>query len=150
MTDATTLSDRHGRAEGTPECRRDWFEWVVLAALGLLAFAVLGGLVLRTIVKGGVVTGGDGFLVVDPLQYLNWLRQSSQHFAAANLYDFGPLDYTFVHPGVLLSGLAYRLGAGLVVSYALAKPFAIAALFFGVTGMVHRHIRGAPTAGLPW
>lgn len=141
MTQVTALSSDDGLASNlAPQGRRDWFEWVVLFALSALAFAVLGGLFLRTIVKGGVVTGGDGFLVVDPLQYLNWLRQSSQHLAAANLYDFGPLNYTFVHPGILLSGLAYRLGAGLVLSYALAKPFAIAALFFGVMGMVHRHI----------
>jgi len=40
---------------------------------------VLIGLLVRVWVKGGVVTGADGYLVVDPLQYLNWLRQAGDH-----------------------------------------------------------------------
>ena len=144
MTDALDAgggnSDLASQAEDAGRDRRDPFEWIVLAGLTGLAFAVLVGLLVRTSVKGGFVTGGDGYLVVDPLQYLNWIRQSSQHLAAANLYDFGPLDYTFVHPGILISGLAYRLGLGLVASYALAKPVAVLAIFFGVTRLVHRFI----------
>jgi len=124
------------------EGKRDPFEWIVLAALTLLGFAVLGGLVARTVIRGGVVTGGDGYLVVDPLQYLNWIRQSSIHGAAANLYDFSPLRYTFVHPGVLLSAGFHKLGAGVALSYALIKPLAIASLFFGVVALVHRHVAG--------
>ena len=118
----------------------DRFEWVLLAALSALALSVLAGLLLRTIVKGGYVTGGDGFLVVDPLQYLNWLRQSGNHIAAANLYDFAPLRYGFVHPGNLASGIANRLGLGVVASYALFKPVAVASLFVGVGLLVHRHL----------
>jgi hypothetical protein len=135
-----SLADPGTDSVGRDVKGRDRFEWLVLAALAALAFSVLAGLIVRTIVKGGVVTGGDGYLVVDPLQYLNWLRQSGSHFAAANLYDFAPRSYTFVHPGVLLAGLAHRLGLGLVASYALAKPFAVAALFFGFAGLVHRHL----------
>ena len=48
------------------------FEAGALAALAALAVAVLGGLLLRVWIKGGVVTGADGFLVADPLQYLDW------------------------------------------------------------------------------
>ena len=134
---APTQSASAGLEKST---RRDPFEWFVLAALAALGFSFLVGLVARVVMRGGVVTGGDGYLVVDPLQYLNWLRQSAEHGAAANLYDFAPLRYTFVHPGVLIAGLGYRLGLGVVVSYALVKPFAIAALFFGVAPLVHRHI----------
>ena len=61
--------------------RLDRFEAAVLATLFALSVAVLAGLLIRVWVKGGVVTGGDGYLVVDPLQYLNWLRQTSE------LYD---------------------------------------------------------------
>jgi len=109
----------------------------VFAGLG---FAVLAGLYLRTSIKGGYVTGSDGYLVVDALQYLNWLRQSGVHLSAANLYDFAELEYTFVHPGLIAAGLVHRLGAGLVLSYALVKPFAICSIFFGAAALVHRHL----------
>ena len=129
-------------APSSEPAARDWFEWLVLVALTILGFAVLAGLLLRVIVRGGVVTGGDGFLVVDPLQYLNWIRQSSEHGAAANLYDFAPLRYTFFHPGIFIAGIWHRLGLGVVLSYSLVKPFAIAALFFGVAPLVRRHLDG--------
>ena len=129
-----------GRARGS--LRRDRFEWLLLAALAALGFSVLAGLVLRTLIKGGHVTGSDGYLVVDALQYLNWLRQSGDHLAAANLYDFAPLRYTFVHPGLIAAGLLHRLGFGLVTSYALVKPFAVASMFFGAAALVHRHLSG--------
>jgi hypothetical protein len=140
---SSAASPKAGPSDPLPEGpKRDWFEWVVLAALTVLGFAVLAGLVIRTWIKGGVVTGGDGFLVVDPLQYLNWIRQSATHGAAANLYDFGPLRYTFVHPGVLLSAGFHQLGASVAASYALIKPVAIAALFFGVAPLVRQLVRG--------
>ncbi len=55
--------------------RLDRFEWGALVALLALSFAVLGGLLVRVWTKGGIVTGSDGFLVVDQLQYLNCLIQ---------------------------------------------------------------------------
>jgi len=103
----------------------------VLFALCALAFCVLIGLLVRVWVKGGVVTGADGYLVVDPLQYLNWLRQAGDHGLVRNLYDIAPSPRSFLHPGVLLAGLAHRAGLGLVASYMLFKPVAIAALFAG-------------------
>lgn len=120
--------------------RRDRFEWAVLAALAGLGFAVLAGLLLRTTVKGGTFTGADGFLVVDALQYVNWLRQAGSSIGAANLYDFAPLIHSFVHPGLFLAGLVERLGVGAPAAYALMKPLGIASLFFGAAALVHRHI----------
>ena len=66
------------------------FDWGVFAALVALSFAVLIGLLVRVWTKGGIVTGSDGFLVVDQLQYLNWLRQAGEHVAVGNLYDLAP------------------------------------------------------------
>ncbi len=106
-------------------------DWVVLALYSLLAFAPLIGLVVRVWTQGGVITGADGFFVVDPMQYVNWLRQSGEFGAAANLYDLAPGPHSFVHPGLLLSGLLYRLGFGVVLAYLVWKPVAIVALFAG-------------------
>ena len=113
----------------------------MLLALCALAFCVLIGLLVRVWVKGGVVTGADGYLVVDPLQYLNWLRQAGDHGLVRNLYDIAPSPRSFLHPGVLLAGLAHRAGLGLVASYMLFKPMAIAALFAGALLFTRRFLQ---------
>ena len=60
MTDALDAgggnSDLASQAEDAGRDRRDPFEWIVLAGLTGLAFAVLVGLLVRTSVKGGFVT----------------------------------------------------------------------------------------------
>jgi hypothetical protein len=109
--------------------RLDGFEAAVLAALAALSVAVLAGLLVRVWTQGGIVTGSDGFLVVDQLQYLNWLRQAGEHAMVTNLYDIGSYPRDYLHPGVLVSGLLHRLGLGLAASYMVWKPVAVAALF---------------------
>ena len=118
----------------------DRVEAAILAGLFALSMAILAGLVVRTLTKGGVITGSDGFLVVDQMQYLGWLRQAGEHGLIENLYDLEPGDRTFLHPGLLVSGVAHRLGAGLVVSYAIWKPIAVAALFAGVLLFTRRFL----------
>ena len=61
--------------------------------------AVLAGMVLRVQLQGGVATGADSYVTVDQLQYLNWIRQASDHVAVENLYDLGDSPRSFVHPG---------------------------------------------------
>jgi hypothetical protein len=109
--------------------RLDRFELVALAALFALSVAVLAGLLLRVWTQGGVITGSDGFLVVDQMQYLNWLRQAGDHVLVENLYDLDPGPRSFLHPGVLISGLLHRLGLGVTAAYMAWKPVAVVALF---------------------
>jgi hypothetical protein len=120
--------------------RPDRFEWAAFAALLALSFAVLAGLLVRVWTKGGIVTGSDGFLVVDQLQYLNWLRQAGDHVAITNLYDLAPGPRSFVHPGVLISGLLNALGLNMIAAYALWKPVACAALFAGAWAWIRRFL----------
>ncbi|MGH2746033.1 MAG: hypothetical protein ACRDN8_26770 [Thermoleophilaceae bacterium] len=120
--------------------RLDRFEIGVLVALFALALAPLIGLLVRVWTQGGLVTGGDGFLVADPLQYLTWLREAGEHVAIANLYDLEDGPRSFVHPGVLLSGLAHQLGLGVVASYVIWKPVAVLALFAGAVGLGRRFL----------
>ena len=60
------------------------------------------------------MTGADGFLVADPLQYLNWLRQAGEHGLIGNLYDLAPGDARVRAPGRarLRAALAARRWAG--------------------------------------
>ena len=109
--------------------RLDRFELGSLAALFALSVAVLAGLLLRVWTQGGVITGSDGFLVVDQMQYLNWLRQAGDHVLVENLYDLDDGPRTFLHPGVLVSGVLHRLGFGVTAAYMAWKPVAVAARF---------------------
>jgi hypothetical protein len=118
----------------------DRFEVGVLLALLALAVAPLAGLLLRVWTKGGVVTGADGFLVADPMQYLTWLREASDHIAVANLYDLAPGPHSFVHPGVLVSGLLHAIGFGVAAAYLAWKPFAVIALFAGALALARRFL----------
>ena len=87
-----------------------------------------------------MVTGGDGFLVADPLQYLTWLREAGEHVAVANLYDLEDGPRSFVHPGVLISGLLHQLGLGVVAAYMVWKPVAVIALFAGALALCRRFL----------
>jgi hypothetical protein len=118
----------------------DAVEAGALAALAALAAAVLGGLLLKVWLGGGLVTGADGFLVADPLQYLDWARQAGEHGLIGNRHDLAPGDRVFLHPGLLVSGLAWRLGAGPAVAYLLWKPVAVGVLFAGTLGLVRRFL----------
>ncbi|MGK2939540.1 MAG: hypothetical protein ACSLFR_17345 [Solirubrobacteraceae bacterium] len=120
--------------------RLDRFDRAMLLALVALAFLALGALVLRTVLQGGTVTGGDGYLVADPMQYLNWLRQAGESVGIANLYDLDDGPRPFVHPGLLLSGLLHQLGAGLIVAYSVWKPIAALVLFTGMRAISLRFL----------
>jgi hypothetical protein len=109
-------------------------------ALGALAFAPLAGLLLRVASKGGYVAGGDGFLVLDQMQYLNWLRQSGSHGLIGNLYDLAPGPRTFLHPGLLISGALNAIGVGPIVAYVLWKPVAVLALWAGAVAWCKRFL----------
>jgi hypothetical protein len=101
---------------------------------------VVAGLLVRVWTKGGLVTGSDGFLVTDQMQYLNWLRQAGEHVTIENLYDLRPGPASFLHPGVLVSGLLHRIGLGLTASYMAWKPVAVGALFAAALLYVRRFL----------
>ena len=109
-------------------------------ALGALAIAPLAGLLLRVWTQGGYLAGGDGFLVLDQLQYVNWLRQAGEHGLIGNLYDLAPGPRSFLHPGLLISGALNALGLGAIAAYLIWKPVAVLALWAGAKAWVERFI----------
>jgi len=110
----------------------DRFELGTFIAFAALGVAALAGLLLRVLDQGGVFTGADSYVTLDQLQYLNWIRQASEHVAIENLYDTAPSSRSFVHPGVLVSGGLHAAGLGLVASFQVMKLAAIP-LLFGAT-----------------
>jgi hypothetical protein len=120
--------------------RLDRFELATLAVLLAFGAAVLAGLLVRVLLRGDLFAGADSYVTVDQLQYLNWIRQASDHVAVANLYDLAESERSFVHPGVLLSALLHQLGLGLVASFQVLKLPATLLLFAGVLLYVHRFL----------
>lgn len=131
-----------------PRLRPQAHEVVVALVLLALAFGPLVGLLIRVRTTGGVVTGGDGFLVADPLQYLTWLREASGSIAVENLYDLRGGPHSFVHPGVVAAGLLHLAGLGLVASYAAFKPVAVLSLVAGAAAICRRFLARASDQAL--
>jgi hypothetical protein len=106
----------------------DWFELAVLAVLAGLSLAVLAAL----LTKGRALTGADGVLASDQLQYFTWIREASEHGLIGNRYDFAPDDRTFLHPGFLISGALHAVtGLSVPLTFLLWKPVAVALTFVG-------------------
>ncbi len=125
----------------------DRFEFAVLVVLAGLSLAVLAAL----LTKGRALTGADGVLASDQLQYFTWIREASEHVLVGNRYDFAPDERTFLHPGYLLSGLVHAVtGLSVPLSYLLWKPVAVVLTFAGALLYVRRLVpsRGAQRAAL--
>ena len=115
--------------------------WWLLAALAGLALAPLAGLLARVWLEGGRISGADGLLVLDQMQYVNWLRQAGAHGLIANAYDLAPGPRSFLHPGLLISGGLNQLGLGAIASYLVWKPVAVLALWWGAVRWSERFVR---------
>ena len=89
--------------------------------------------------KGRALTGADGLLASDQLQYFTWIRQAGEHGLIGNEYDLAPDQRVFLHPGFLLSGLLHAAtGLTVPLSYLLWKPVAVGLLFWGALRYVRR------------
>jgi hypothetical protein len=114
--------------------RVDRVELGVLAALAGFSLVVLAAL----LTKGRAITGADGLLASDQLQYYTWIRQAAEHGLIGNEYDMAPDNRVFLHPGFLISGAVHALGLSVPLSYLLWKPVAVAALFAGALHYTRR------------
>ena len=75
---------------------------LALAGLSMVVFAAL-------LTKGRALTGADGVLAADQLQYFTWIREASENGLIGNKYDFEPDSHVFLHPGFLISGLVHSV-----------------------------------------
>ena len=118
----------------------DWFEWASLAVLGALSFFFLAYLGL----SGRPLTGAEGPVGLDQLQYMTWIREAGDHILIGNRWDLVADNRVFLHPGFLISGLVHRLtGLSLFWSYTLLwKPVAVVGLFGVVVAWVRQLVEG--------
>jgi hypothetical protein len=113
----------------------DRVEWLLLAALAASSMVVIAAL----LTKGRPLSGADGLLAGDQLQYLTWIREAAHHGLIGNRYDLVPGTRAFLHPGFGLSGLVAAVtGISIPLAYLLWKPVAVLVMFFGARAYVHR------------
>jgi hypothetical protein len=114
----------------------DAFEFACLLVLIAQAFFVLAAL----LTKGRPLSGADGLLASDQLQYFAWIREASNHILIGNPFDLARGDRVFLHPGFLISGIVHDVtGLSIPASFiALWKPVAIAVTFVGALKYVRR------------
>jgi hypothetical protein len=113
----------------------DRFELATLVALSGLSLAVLAGL----LVKDRPLSGADGLLAADQLQYFAWIRDAAHHWLIGNRFGMVAQHRVFLHPGFLASGLLHDVtGLSIPASYLLWKPLAIALTFAGCLLYVRR------------
>jgi hypothetical protein len=115
--------------------RIDRFEAVVLLALSGLSMAVFAAL----FTKGRALTGADGVLASDQLQYFTWIREASESGLIGNKFDFEPDRHVFLHPGFLVSGFLHSAtGLSVPLTFQLWKPVTVALTFFAALAYVRR------------
>ena len=71
-----------------------------------VAFIVLAAL----LTKGRPLSGVDGLLAADQLQYFAWIREAAHHGLIGNRFDLAPGDRAFLHPGFASPAACTRSG----------------------------------------
>lgn len=122
--------------------RLSGWEVGLLVVLAAWTFVPLGFLVA----DGRTLTGADGVIGADQLQYLAWVRDAADHGLAANLFDLPRDAGVFLHPMFTLSGGLVALGAPVQLAYLLWKPVAVAALAIGAFAWARRLLPARPRA----
>jgi hypothetical protein len=110
---------------------------LIFSLLTLWAFAPLAVLVIYAAIHGGELTGANGTDAFDQLAYLAWVRDEGSHVLASNLWQVVPTPHDYMHPMFVISGLLWRLGLSIQLSYLLWKPLALIVLFAGFAAYVH-------------
>jgi len=110
----------------------------------VVATAPLALLAWRAFVNGRMWLGVDGGPVIqDQMQYIGWIRETSEQVLISNHYVAASTQSSYLHPGALISGLVARIGVAPSAGYLLWKPVATLALF----GAVWAYVRNLVDAG---
>jgi hypothetical protein len=115
-------------------------DWPVLALCLGWSLIPLAVLLVRKVPFEHVLTGADGLLTSDQLQYMAWVRDLGEHGLAANLFDLQVDHSVFLHPMFLLSGLAWEAGVPIQVAFLVWKPVAVAVVVIGSAAYVRRTV----------
>jgi hypothetical protein len=123
----------------------------LLAGLFVWGLAPIVLMIVHVVAAGGSLTGADGIVAGDQLQYLAWARDAGTHVLSSNLFELVPSAHVYAQPLFTASGLLWRAGIPLVAAYWLWKPVAVVVLFAGAarwSGRFFGRERGSRLAAL--
>ena len=90
-------------------------------------------MVIHAVANHEQLTGADGIIGGDQLQYMSWIRDAGSHGLASNLFEPNPTAHVFAEPMFTLSAALWALGVPLALAYLLWKPVAVLVLLYGLT-----------------
>jgi hypothetical protein len=122
--------------------RLDRFELWVLFAFAAFSIWVLALDLWQIVANGREWTGTDGIYVVDQMQYVAWIRDSSHHLLASNLWVLRSTPADYFQPGIVISAGLTVLGIAPWLTLLLWKPVAVVAFFFATREYVRRSVSG--------
>jgi hypothetical protein len=113
-----------------------------LTALTLWMVAPLAVLIDYAVRHSDTLTGAFGYDPFDQLAYLAWNRDEGSHVLASNLWQIGATSHDYLHPMYLISGLLWRAGLSVQLSYLIWEPIALVILFLGFAAYVSHLLPG--------
>ncbi len=112
-------------------------------ALAAFVLVPIIPLILRPLLHGGVYTGVTGLDPYDEYQYLAWIRDTGSHGLSADLFGMTGAGHVYLQPMWLISGVLWRLGSGLQISYLIWSPISVVVLWYGYARFA-RWVGGTP------
>lgn len=124
-------------------------ELAVLALFALWSIAPVVALLVHARAVHGSFAGAFSALSArDQFRYLTWIRDAGGHVLISNRLGATASDHVYLHPMFALSGLAWRLGVSLQLSYLAWFPAALAAVGAGFWRYARRMSDGAAPAAV--
>lgn len=114
--------------------------WGAVVVLGLYALAPVVYLLAKAAAGHEALSGADSLFAADQLQYLAWIRGSGEHVLAGNGFDLRLGGRVYLQPMFLISGLLWRGGVNIALSYLLWLPVAVAVLCIGFRSFIYRFL----------
>jgi hypothetical protein len=140
---SVTAAAPRARGSRAPALGEGWAQTALLLALLAWGLVPVVLMAIHAVSAGERLTGADGLIGADQLQYLAWARDAGVHGLAANLFSLAPSGHVFAQPLFTITGLLWRLGLPLTLAYWLWKPVAVVVLFAGTVACMNRAFEGA-------
>ncbi|MGZ6563564.1 MAG: hypothetical protein ACXVH1_29015 [Solirubrobacteraceae bacterium] len=121
---------------------RDGFELVLFAVFAAVSMWVVVLNLRWGAARGVVLTGIDGELPVDQMQYLAWVQDASRHLLVSDLFVVRGTAHDYLQPMVTISGGLVALGMAPWLALLVWKPVVVIATLLALRACYHRVLAG--------
>jgi hypothetical protein len=116
----------------------DPFEVAALVVFAAVSLWVLALDLYQVAAHNRVWTGTDGLFLADQMQYLAWIKDSSHHVLASDLFVLRGTPHDYLQPIVAISAAITAVGVAPSLSLLLWKPIAVGTAFIAVRAYARR------------